>query len=149
MVKGVKVKLYDENGKEVPRGEVGRIFVGNGPSVDELSKFNGRKAIEPIRAYAGLHSADGIRATAKLAAQELKRTGGLERAVVAVATTTGTGWINEAEAASLEYMYNGNTAIVSMQYSFLPSGVAYVIDRSSAARKCRILNGCGIGFQVF
>ena len=43
---------------------------------------------------------------------ELERTGGLERKVVAVATTTGTGWINEAEAAALEYMYNGDTAIV-------------------------------------
>ncbi|MGV0652874.1 long-chain-fatty-acid--CoA ligase FadD2 [Mycolicibacterium thermoresistibile] len=29
VVKGVTVKLFDENGKEVPRGEVGRIFVRN------------------------------------------------------------------------------------------------------------------------
>ena len=29
VVKGVRIKLFDENGKEVPRGEVGRIFVGN------------------------------------------------------------------------------------------------------------------------
>jgi len=29
VIKGVKVKLYDDNGKEVPPGEVGRIFVGN------------------------------------------------------------------------------------------------------------------------
>jgi acyl-CoA synthetase (AMP-forming)/AMP-acid ligase II len=29
VVKGVKVKLLDDNGNEVPRGEVGRIFVGN------------------------------------------------------------------------------------------------------------------------
>jgi fatty-acyl-CoA synthase len=29
VVKGVKVKIYDENGKELPQGEVGRIFVGN------------------------------------------------------------------------------------------------------------------------
>jgi fatty-acyl-CoA synthase len=29
VVKGVKVKLFDENGKEVAKGEVGRIFVGN------------------------------------------------------------------------------------------------------------------------
>src|SRR5271163_2095082 len=27
-VRGVKVKIYDENGKELPQGEVGRIFVG-------------------------------------------------------------------------------------------------------------------------
>ena len=29
VVKGVKVKILDENGHEVPQGEVGRIFVGN------------------------------------------------------------------------------------------------------------------------
>jgi fatty-acyl-CoA synthase len=29
VVKGVKVKIFDENGKELPQGEVGRIFVGN------------------------------------------------------------------------------------------------------------------------
>ena len=28
VVKGVKVRIYDENGKELPQGEVGRIFVG-------------------------------------------------------------------------------------------------------------------------
>ncbi|HEX3548411.1 MAG TPA: alpha/beta-hydrolase N-terminal domain-containing protein, partial [Mycobacterium sp.] len=100
-------------------GHQGRVFVSAGPTVEKLTKFNGKPAVEPIRAYAGLHSADGIKATATLAAEELRREGGLNRAVVAVATTTGTGWINEAEASALEYMYNGNTAIVSMQYSFL------------------------------
>jgi fatty-acyl-CoA synthase len=29
VVKGVKVKILDDNGKELPQGEVGRIFVGN------------------------------------------------------------------------------------------------------------------------
>ncbi|MGA9491928.1 MAG: long-chain-fatty-acid--CoA ligase FadD2 [Mycobacterium sp.] len=28
IVKGVKVRIYDDNGKELPQGEVGRIFVG-------------------------------------------------------------------------------------------------------------------------
>jgi uncharacterized membrane protein len=113
-------------------GHQGRVFVAAGPTVDDLSKFNGKPAIEPIRAYAGLHSADGIKATAALAAQELQRKGGLDRAVVAVATTTGTGWINEAEAAALEYMYNGDTAIVSMQYSFLPSWLSFLVDKENA-----------------
>lgn len=113
-------------------GHQGRVFVSAGPTVDELSKFNGKPAIEPIRAYAGLHSADGIKATATLAAQELQRKGGLDRDVVAVATTTGTGWINEAEASALEYMYNGNTAIVSMQYSFLPSWLSFLVDKENA-----------------
>ena len=113
-------------------GHQGRMFVGGGPSVDELSAFNGRPAVEPIRAYAGLNSADGIKATARLAARELQRTGGLDRAVVAVATTTGTGWINEAEATALEYMYNGDTAIVAMQYSFLPSWLSFLVDKENA-----------------
>ncbi|WP_204802036.1 alpha/beta hydrolase [Mycobacterium riyadhense] len=113
-------------------GHQGRIFVEGGPSVRQLSAFNAAPAVEPIRAYAGLNSADGIIATAELAARELQRAGGLSRAVVAVATTTGTGWINEADASALEYMYNGNTAIVSMQYSFLPSWLSFLVDKENA-----------------
>jgi uncharacterized membrane protein len=113
-------------------GHQGRIFVKGGPTVAQLTAFNGAPATEPIRAYAGLNSADGITATAELAARELQRTGGLQRAIVAVGTTTGTGWINEAEADALEYMYNGNTAIVSMQYSFLPSWLSFLVDKENA-----------------
>jgi len=113
-------------------GHQGRIFVRGGPTVAQLTAFNNAPATEPIRAYAGLQSADGIRATAELAARELEREGGLTRKVIAVATTTGTGWINAAEADSLEYMYNGDTAIVSTQYSFLPSWLSFLVDKENA-----------------
>ncbi len=113
-------------------GHQGRIFMRGGPTVQQLTEFNGTAATEPIRAYAGLNSAKGIRETAELAARELERTGGLTRKVIAVATTTGTGWINAAEADSLEYMYNGDTAIVSMQYSFLPSWLSFLVDKENA-----------------
>jgi uncharacterized membrane protein len=113
-------------------GHQGRIFVRGGPTVAQLTAFNNAPATEPIRAYAGLQSADGSRATAELAARELEREGGLTRKVIAVATTTGTGWINAAEADSLEYMYNGDTAIVSMQYSFLPSWLSFLVDKENA-----------------
>jgi uncharacterized membrane protein len=113
-------------------GHQGRIFIRGGPTVAQLTDFNKAPAVEPIRAYAGLNSAKGIRATAELAARELEREGGLKRKVIAVATTTGTGWINAAEADSLEYMYNGDTAIVSMQYSFLPSWLSFLVDKENA-----------------
>jgi uncharacterized membrane protein len=113
-------------------GREGRAFVGGGPTEKQLAAFNGSPADEPVRAYAGLNSADGIAATAQLAAEELQRTGGLDRDVVAVATTTGTGWINEAEASALEYMFNGCTAIVGMQYSFLPSWLSFLVDKENA-----------------
>lgn len=120
-------------------GHQGRIFVGGGPTVDQLTKFNGASATEPIRAYAGLNSANGFTATAELAAQELLRTGGLNRKVIAVANTTGTGWINAAEASTLEYMYNGDTAIVSMQYSFLPSWLSFLVDKENARQASQAL----------
>jgi uncharacterized membrane protein len=113
-------------------GNQGRVFVDSGPTVEELTKFNGTPAMEPIRAYAGLESADDIQSTADLAARELERMGGLKRKVVAVATTTGTGWINAAEAEAIEYMFNGDTAIVSMQYSFLPSWLSFLVDKENA-----------------
>jgi uncharacterized membrane protein len=113
-------------------GHQGRTFIDSGPTVEQLSKFNGATAMPPIRAYAGLESADGIKATADLAARELERMDGLKRKVVAVATTTGTGWINESEAEAIEYMFNGDTAIVSMQYSFLPSWLSFLVDKENA-----------------
>ena len=113
-------------------GNQGRTFVDSGPTLEELSKFNGGPAVEPIRAYAGLESAKGIKAIADVAARELERMGGLKRKVVAVATTTGTGWINEAEAEAIEYMFNGDSAIVSMQYSFLPSWLSFLVDKENA-----------------
>ena len=113
-------------------GRQGRIFVAAGPTVEQLTAFNGKPAINPIRAYAGLYSADSIRASAELAARELERAGGLDRQLVAVATTTGTGWINQAQADVLEYLYNGDTASVSMQYSFLPSALSFLVDQENA-----------------
>ncbi|ETD31393.1 alpha/beta-hydrolase family protein [Williamsia sp. D3] len=117
-------------------GRQGRAFVSRGPTVDELSEFNdGRPALEPIRAYAGLASGgDTIRENAQLAADELERAGGFDRAVVGVATTTGTGWINESLASTLEYMYNGDTAIVGLQYSYLPSWLSFLVDRERAGQ---------------
>jgi uncharacterized membrane protein len=120
-------------------GNQGRNFVSAGPSVAQLTEFNGTPAIEPIRVYAGLGSAHGLQAIADDAAAELVRTGGLKRKVVAVATTTGTGWINQAEATSLEYMYNGDTAIVSMQYSFLPSWISFLVDKENARTAGQLL----------
>jgi uncharacterized membrane protein len=114
-------------------GNQGRTFVASGPTVEELNKFNGgTKAMEPIRAYAGLESAKGAKAVADKAVQDLENMGGFTRDVIAVATTTGTGWINEAEAETVEYMYNGNSALVSMQYSFLPSWLSFIVDKENA-----------------
>ena len=43
--RGTVVRLYDESGKEVPRGEVGRIFVGNEMSFEGYTGGGGKEAI--------------------------------------------------------------------------------------------------------
>lgn len=113
-------------------GREGRIFVTGGPTTDELTQFNGSPAMEPIRVYAGKNPDGDLEAAAQAAANELQRTGGLDRAVVAIGATTGTGWINEAEASAIEYMFNGDSAIVTMQYSYLPSWLSFLVDQENA-----------------
>ena len=46
---------------------------------------------------------------------------------------TGTGWVDSDVTDSLEYMYAGDTALVSMQYSYLPSWISFMVDRSKVS----------------
>lgn len=113
-------------------GLEGRAFVADAPTVGELSGFSGRPAVPPIRVYAGLDSAPTARERAALAVRELERTGAFGREVLCVITTTGTGWVDPQAAAALEFMYGGDTALVSMQYSYLPSWLSFLVDRERA-----------------
>ncbi len=46
--RGTVVRLYDEGGKEVPRGEVGRIFVGNEMSFEGYTGGGNKEAIDGL-----------------------------------------------------------------------------------------------------
>jgi len=46
--RGTVVRLYDEQGHEVPRGEVGRIFVGNEMSFEGYTGGGGKEAIDGL-----------------------------------------------------------------------------------------------------
>ena len=113
-------------------GREGRVIVSGGPDVTMLSDFNKQPAMEPIRSFVGLGSGDNLRANAQLAADELVRAGGLKRKVIAVGSTTGSGWLNKVTIDSLEYMYNGDVATVAMQYSYLPSWISFIVDKERA-----------------
>jgi len=111
-------------------GRQGRNFVTKAPTADALGAFSGRFALDPVRIYAGLSSADTVDERAALVVREMDRTRAWDRAVIAVFTPTGTGWVDNAVPSSLEYMYGGNTALVSMQYSYLPSWISFAVDRT-------------------
>lgn len=113
-------------------GYQGQIFVGEGPSREQIEEFTGKEALEPIRIYAGMRATDDPDEQAILAVEDLKRAGGFEREVLVVATPTGSGWINPRAVDPLEFMHNGNTAIVTQQYSYLPSWISFLVDKSRA-----------------
>jgi uncharacterized membrane protein len=120
-------------------GLQGRNFTGTGPTPRELAAFSGRPARQPVRAYVGLASADDVRDRAALAVRELERAGGFDRAVLVVVTTTGTGWVDPAASNSLEYEFGGDTAMVAMQYSYLPSWLSFLVDQVKARDAGRAL----------
>ena len=113
-------------------GFEGRNFVARAPSAEMINSFyNATVAVTPIRVYAGLQSADTVEQRVALAIEELERTGAFERKVLVVATPTGTGWVDPDAARTIEYMYQGDTAIVSVQYGYLPSWIAFLLDTAS------------------
>ncbi len=119
-------------------GAAGRTFVAGGPSVGELRAFAATGTAidpadvrEPIRVYSGLRTGGNLETTAARVVAELDRTNAWDRSVLVVATTTGTGWIDPGMADSLELMHGGDTAIATMQYSYLPSWISFVGDRDT------------------
>jgi uncharacterized membrane protein len=120
-------------------GFQGRGFVGSGPTIKALEEFSGTTAREPVRVYAGLASADTAEERAELAVQELIRTQAFEREILVIATATGTGWLDPTVTDALEFMYNGDSAIVSQQYSYLPSWISFLVDQERAKEAGRVL----------
>jgi uncharacterized membrane protein len=109
-------------------GAKGRDFVGQTPSRSEITAFTHAPAIDPIRVYVGLASASTLTQRADLAVAELERTGAFHRKALVVFATTGSGWVNENLAKPVEYMYGGDTALVAIQYSYLPSWISFLTE---------------------
>ncbi|WP_135452491.1 alpha/beta hydrolase [Mycobacterium sp. DL99] len=120
-------------------GFQGRNFVATGPRAAELEKVNGAPAREPIRVYAGLHTAETEDQRIAVLLSELERTHAFDRKLLVIVPTTGTGWVNPVAARALELMYNGDTAMVGMQYSYLPSWISFMGDREKSMKTGRLM----------
>ncbi|BCI55285.1 membrane protein [Mycolicibacterium litorale] len=120
-------------------GYQGRNFVATGPDAGELERVNGRPAREPIRVYAGLQTAETDEQRIAVVLSELERTRAFDREVLVIVPTTGTGWVNPVAARAVELMYNGDTAMVAMQYSYLPSWISFLGDQQKSMEAGRML----------
>src|SRR4029079_17078652 len=119
-------------------GLQGKRFIVGGPTKEQISQFK-KDAERPLRVYVGLRSKETTEERAKLALEELKRIGGFNRSVLVIATPTGTGWLDPGAVGTLEYLHAGNTAIVSVQYSYLPSWITILVDPNRSRDTARAL----------
>jgi uncharacterized membrane protein len=120
-------------------GRAGREFVAGGPRASDISAASGRDALEPIRVYVGLHAADTPAQRARLALEEMQRTGAFARSTLIVITPTGTGWVDPGGMDSIEYLLHGDVASVAMQYSYLSSPLTLLVQPGSGAETARAL----------
>ena len=120
-------------------GREGRTFMSNGPTAEDISTLTGEPALEPIRAFAGLDTEKSTEDRAAIAVADLERAGGFDREYLMVATTTGSGWVSPGGSDSFEYITGGDSAIVAIQYSYLPSWISYLVDQAKAREAGREL----------
>jgi uncharacterized membrane protein len=117
----------------------GREFLAATPSGADLAELSGAVSQSPIRVYVGLGTAPSIEERAAVAVRELQRTGGFDRAVLVVATPTGTGWMDPASSLPLEVLHRGDVATVAVQYSYLTSWLSLLVEPDYATRTARAL----------
>ena len=108
-------------------GAEGRSWVLAGPDAAAISRVTGRPALEPLRIYVGLNNAEDPEERARLALAEAIRTGAFARKTLVIATPTGTGWMDPAAMQPLDYLTEGDVAVVGVQYSYLPSWLSLFV----------------------
>jgi len=129
-------------------GQAGRSYVAEGPTAADIETVTGAAAMDPIRVYVGLRSADTAEQRARLALEELKRSGGFDRSVLIVATPTGTGWMDPAAFDSLEFLHHGDVATVAQQYSYLASWLSLLVEPDYGSEAARALFNAVYGHWV-
>ena len=125
----------------------GRRYVWMACAPDKIAEVMGEPAVAtPIRAYVGLASAATEQERVALTMRELERTGAFDRAWLMIASPTGTGYVNYAAAAILEFLTRGDCATVAMQYSARPSPLS--LDRVREGRLHAQMLGAAIRDRV-
>ena len=120
-------------------GRQGRAVVAGGPRKADIEKVLGTgDAREPIRVFIGLKDRSPEE-QAQMVLHEMDRTNAWSRKNLAVLSSAGTGWINDFHTSGFEFLSRGDSAIVAIQYSFMPSAYSYASDREVPVRSSRVL----------
>lgn len=123
----------------------GRDFVTGGPRRDRIAEVmrttrRAGEAREPIRVFVGRLGHPDPKEAAAAAVAELERTGAFERRAILMVTGTGSGWVPPWSTAAFEHLMGGDCAVVSAQYSFAGSWLAFLIHRGPAREIARAVH---------
>ncbi len=116
-----------------------RIYVQSGATADEIAAITGRTAMDPLRVYVGLRSAETPQERAALALREMERVGAFDRSVLVLVMPVGTGWVEPAAIDTLEFLHRGDVASVAVQYSYLTSWLSLVSEPDVGVETARAL----------
>ncbi len=123
-------------------GSQGRALVSSGPrkrDIVEVTGLHDADAAEPIRIYVGMIRYRTYEQQAQQVLREMDRTGAFDRPVITMMAAAGTGWLTDWSIGAVEFLTGGNCATVAMQYSYLPSAVAYITDHETPVESSTIL----------
>lgn len=116
-----------------------RVYVQSGPTAAEIEAITQKPAIDPLRVYVGLRSAETVEERARLALDEMLRVGAFERKILALIMPVGTGWVQPPAIDTLEFLHGGDVASVALQYSYLTSWLSLVSEPNVGVESARAL----------
>ena len=111
----------------------GRRIVNMALPAHEIAEVTGKPAIDPIRAFAGIATAELVDERVDVLMRELEDMGAFERKVLCFCSPTGTGYLNYVMMETLEYLTGGDCATFALQYSLRPSFIS--LDRVAMGRE--------------
>lgn len=107
------------------------------PAVESASyaqRFTDIESRAPgVRVYASLADGASPARRAAVAVDRLVAAGGLARRAVVIAVPTGSGWVDPHFVRGVEEAMRGDSAIVAVQYTQMPSWQSFVLHRDAAA----------------
>ncbi|HQR80695.1 MAG TPA: alpha/beta-hydrolase family protein, partial [Actinomycetota bacterium] len=111
----------------------GRRVVNMALPAEAIEEVMGTPAVDPIRAFAGIATANLVDERVDLLMRELEDMGAFERKVLCFCSPTGTGYLNYVMMETLEYLTGGDCATFALQYSLRPSFIS--LDRVAMGRE--------------
>ena len=114
-------------------GREGRRFLTRGPGVDEIADFATGEVSEPIRVYVGRAQTDPMEQSG-WSSPSASSSGSAPSTARPCWwwSRPGPAWVNEQIVQPVEYLHGGDIATWPLQYSHLPSPLAFLSEADAA-----------------